>query len=286
MTKQNGMTEQEVKDEFLKIRDQYKSQSRKRGFNALVYGDFGTGKTRLLHTAPKPVLVHSFDPGGSVTLREWIDKGEVLVDDRFETEDASDPSAYKKWEKEFNRLREMNFFENIGTYCIDSLTTMSESLMNAVMQGNKKNTPRNSQVRTYVPQLQDYQVQQYTIRDFLNIMCGLPCNFICTGHIDRSTDEVTGKVIATPMITGKLAQKIPMLFDEVYVADYKSTSQGAQYFLRTQPSGMYKARSRLAASYDLKPEEEPDISAILEKCNYESPDKNLYLGEKQNEQQT
>ena len=57
MSENEQTKQQEIKDEFLKIRDRYKNQSKKRGFNALIYGDFGTGKTHLLHTAPKPVLV-------------------------------------------------------------------------------------------------------------------------------------------------------------------------------------------------------------------------------------
>ena len=77
-----------------------------------------------------------------------------------------------------------------------------------------------------------------------------------------------------------------MLFDEVYVADYKDTSRGPEYYLMTKPSGMFKARSRLAASHDLKAKEEPNISKILEKCNYESPDKNLYLGEEEKTENT
>lgn len=266
-----------VEDEFLKIRDRYKEESSKRGFNALVYGDFGTGKTYSLHTAPKPVLVHSFDPGGSRTLREWVGKGEVLVDDRFEREEPGDPQAYREWEEEFARLRNIGFFNHVGTYVIDSLTTMSEALMNAVMKGNKKQKSRNQEIETYIPQLNDYQVQQYTIRDFLNIMCGLPCNFICTGHIDRSKDEVSGKMISTPMITGKLAQKIPMLFDEVYVTQTKQTSEGTEYYFLTESDGLYQARSRLAASGKIKKNERPDFKYILDKVNFDYIERDLHL---------
>lgn len=283
---------QKIKDEFLKIRNRYKEQSRKRGFNALIYGDFGTGKTYMLHTAPKPVFVHSFDPGGSVTLRKWIDKGEVIVDSSFESDETDNPkepqNAYVRWEKEFNRLREMNFFDNVGTYCIDSLTTMGESLMRGIMERatskkSGKRSPYHKEIPTFIPEIQDYNVQQLTMRDYLNVCCGLPCNFICTGHIDKKQDQVTGGFISTVMVSGKAAQKIPLLFDEVYIADYKSLSSGPEYFLRMSPEGMYKARSRLAATYDLDRKEKPDISYILNKCNYESPDKNLYLDEEKTE---
>lgn len=276
-SKQDDMS---TKDRFLQIREQYKEASKKKGFNALIYGDFGTGKTYLLSTAPKPVLVHAFDPGGPMTLRKWIESGEVLVKE-FIPEEGEEQDAYIRWEKEFQQLRKEGFFENIGTYCVDSLTTMSESLMEAIMVRGEtkkgKRKPYHEDLQTFTPQLQDYQVQQYTLRDVLNLCCGLPCNFICTGHIDRSKDEVSGEIIATPMITGKFAQKIPMLFDEVYITKTKETRGGLQYKLLTQSTGIYRARSRLAASYDISKHEEPNIKQILKKCNYEYEDKPLFL---------
>ncbi len=269
--------------EFLRIRDQYKQSSEKSGFNALIYGDFGTGKTFLLSTCPKPVLVHSFDPGGPLTLRKWVESGEVMVEE-FLPDVEGKVDAYVKWEKRFNQLRKDGFFDHIGTYCIDSLTTMSEALMAAIMARgfSKKEGPRkpyHEDIPTYVPQIQDYMIQQFTLRDLLMVCCGLPCNFIATGHIDRAQDEVSGKIIATPMISGKYAQKIPLLFDEVYVTDVKESSRGLEYRLLTESTGMYRARSRLAASYNLKKYEEPVIKDILKKCNYAHEDKPLFLEE-------
>ena len=270
----------EVKDEFLKIRDRYKEQSKKQGFNALIYGDFGTGKTYMLSTAPKPVLVHAFDPGGALTLRKWTEKGEVLVED-FVVGDGDGVDSYVAWEKRFAELRKIGFFDHVGTYVIDSLTTMSEALMNAIMaRGSTSKGPRkpyHKEIQTYIPQIQDYLVQQYTLRDLLMVCCGLPCNFICTGHIDRSQDEVSGKIIATPMISGKFAQKIPLLFDEVYVTDVKESSRGNEYRLLTESTGIYRSRSRLAASYDIKQYEDQNIKKILEKCNYPYKDKQLFM---------
>lgn len=284
-TQQSSNNELDVKDEFFQIRDRYKEQSKRRGTNFLIYGDFGSGKTRLLHTCPQPILVHSFDPGGSVTLRKWIREGSVLVDSRFEREEdeRGDPKAYKDWEDEFNRLRKLGFFDHVGTYAIDSVTTMSESLMNAIMSRNNKQKPFAHDMKTYIPQQRDYLVQQYTLRDVLNICTGLPCNFVCIGHIDRSQDEVTGQTIATPMITGKFAQKVPMLFDEVYVTDTKLTSGGPEYRLLTQSTSIYRVRSRLAEGGDLDMYEQPDIKQIMDKTNTPYEDKPLF---KTQEQQT
>jgi hypothetical protein len=273
---EQAKTQDAIKDEFLRIREQYAEASKKKGFNALIYGDFGTGKTYSLSTAPKPVLVHSFDPGGPVTLKKWIDEGTVYAEE-FIPDPDNPQDAYIRWEKEFNRLRKMGFFEHIGTYAIDSLTTMSEAMMDAITvraESKKgKREPFHREIPTFVPELQDYLVQQYTLKDILNVCCGLPCNFICIGHIDQKQDEVTGRLISTPMITGKQAQKIPLLFDEVYVADVKETSKGLEYRFLTQTKGIFRARSRLAASYNLELYEPQDIRKILKKCNFEYEDR-------------
>lgn len=267
--------QQTTKEKFDSIRNMYKKRSEQTGLNILLYGDFGTGKTYSLHTLPKPVYIHSFDPGGSVTLRKWVDSGEVIVDSRFETDDRNNPEAYRAWEKEFNELRGSGFFEEVGTYVIDSLTTFSSCLMAAAMSGNKDQKPRNSKVRTFIPQLQDYQIQMYTIEDVLKICTGLPCNFVCTAHIQRNTDEVTGAIISSVMITGKLSQKLPLLFDEVYVTDYKNTSKGPEYFFQIRPTGMHKTRSRIAANADFDATEPQNFSELFRKGGIKFEDKPL-----------
>ncbi len=257
----------DIRDEFLKVRERYAEDSRTRAFNALIYGRPGTGKTFSLRSAVKPVLIHSFDPGGSLCLRQWIDKGEILVDSRFEKEDAKSPSSYEEWEQEFNRLRTSSFFDHIGTYVIDSVTTWSESLMNSIL---KKRGHLDE-----VPQIKEYLIQMFTIRDVMKICTGLPCNFIAIAHLDFIKDEESGRAVTGPMVTGKMSEKLPLLFDEVYVALAKEKPSGIEYSFLTENSGYYLARSRLSEGTKLKRYEEPDIRAILHKTGFPVQDKPL-----------
>lgn len=255
-------------DDYLKdVRDIYAADSITKMFNSLVYGDFGTGKTYSLRTAPKPVLIHSFDPGGTRSVKTLIDKGEILADTRFEDEDAQNPTAYRLWEDTFDALRATDFFNHIGTYVLDSVTTWTESIMNAILKAER----RNGQP----PQIQDYQAQMGTIRDAIKVMTGLPCNFIATGHIDTMKDDVTGRIVTGPMVTGKMKAKMPLLFDEIYVSLASRTSSGIEYYFLTQNDGRYKARSRLAEEGQLELQESQDWKQILRKTGYQYENKPL-----------
>ena len=255
----------DIKSEVQKIREMYKTSSQNSSFNAIVYGDIGTGKTNLLRTCRFPVLIHSFDPGGTKTIRDCIDSGDVIADTRFEDEDSNKPSAYREWEKEFDRLRGTDFFKSIGTYVIDSATTWSDAMMNEILKKNG----RSGQI----PQIQDYLVQQNTVRDTMKCFTNLPCDCILTGHIQMDKDEVTGRMMSSIMIAGKSSIKMPLLFDEIYVAISKSTSKGVEYSLLTRNDGVYKARTRLGRNNVLEAYEEPNIKKILDKTGMDSKDK-------------
>lgn len=244
--------------ELQKLQTTYTDDGKNKTFNAIVYGDIGTGKTRLLETCPGPVLVHSFDPGGTLTLRKSIEAGHVYVDTRFEKEDAKLPSAYRLWEAEFDRLRKSDFFESIGTYAVDSATTLMDALMNEILKraGRAGGTP----------QKMDWMVQMNCMRDIMKLFTTLPCNCILIAHVDNDKDEATGKMFNYPMMTGKLKRKVPLLFDEIYAAQSKATSKGTEYSLLTQNDGLWQARTRIGRDGIFEKYEVPDIRLLLKKA--------------------
>jgi|TARA_R100000093_G_scaffold18960_5_gene11047 hypothetical protein len=259
-----------ILSEFKNIRDNYNKSRAKDYFNSLIYGYMGTGKTTILGTARKPVLIHSFDPGGEKVLVDQIKKGEVMVNSSFQHEDAKRPTTYRSWEKEFDRLRHMEgFFESIGTYALDSVTTWSEALMNAILKSNGR--------AAGIPQMQDYLVQINTLRDAIKLITSIPCDVILTGHVDSEKDEVTGRLTTGVMITGKLKEKLPLLMDEVYMATSKESSKGVEYSILTRNTGLYKARTRLGRNKIFDTYEEPNIKALLRKAGIDDSDKSLLI---------
>ncbi len=256
----------DMKNEAEMLQKLYQEDVRNQAFNAIIYGDIGTGKTHLLRTCRRPILIHSFDPGGLKTLRN--DPGfmkDILPDSRYEKEDAKKPSCYVAWEKEFDRLRKEDFFTQVGTYVIDSATTWADALMNEVLKraGRTAGTP----------QQMDWMVQMNTIRDAMKIFTSLPCDCILTAHVDYQKDEATGRMLGAPLLTGKLKQKIPLLFDEIYVTVAKETSTGTQYSLLTKATGLLQARTRLGTGGLFDTYEKPDIKYLLAKAGLDASDK-------------
>jgi len=268
-----------AKEKFAQISERYKNTAQNTTFNALIYGDFGTGKTSLLKTCPKPVYIHSFDPGGTKSIRREIEKGDIIADTSFEFSEKADAlSLYKEWDREFREMKNNGIFNHIGTFVIDSGTMLNKILLEVASSVNSKNTPISG-LNIRVAFLQDYRVQMVALEMIVKECTGLPCHFIMTGHVDRQKDETTGSFVNGPMLTGKHTQEIPLLFDEVYVAGNKQTSKGQEYYLITQNEGAFKARSRLAGMYPLDRREPQDIKALLKKCDFTYEDKENVLTE-------
>ena len=256
-----------LKTELEKLRTMYASDVKQRTFNLLLLGESGTGKTFLARTCPGPVFIDSFDPGGTKGLIKEINSGKIYVDTRWESEDPKKPSAFRAWEAEFTNRCKNNFFAGIGTYILDSCTTWSDAIMNSILQkaGIPGEAPRFTK---------DYGPQKIIIRNMLQRMLDLPCNFILTGHVDAQKDEVTGKIQKRFLTTGKGVVTIPLLFDEIYVTTTKETSKGVTYQLLTKRTNTYLAATRVGRDV-FETYEEPDIKKLLEKAGLPCEDKEV-----------
>jgi len=266
------MTEEKflkVQKEVQELQQMYASDPKTESFNALVLGESGAGKSFLLRTARKPVHVDIFDPGGATNLIDLVKRGEIVVDDRWSKEDPLSPRAFRDWEVEMKRRIKEGYFDYFATYALDSSTTWSDAIMNQILktEGLAGQPPRWAH---------DYVPQKVKIQNWIKIMLQIPCDFILTGHLEASKDEVSGRVSYRFMTTGKASVTIPLLFDEIYVMDPKSTSSGTEYRVLTQSTGMHIARSRLAREGLLKQYEEPNIKKILAKCGFGTKDKQLF----------
>ena len=246
----------ELKGEMERLRKMYTADISQGTFNALILGRIGVGKTTLVETARKPVLIHSFDPGGTKGMKKAIERGDVIVDTRFEKESAKHPLAYKDWESTFESYRANDIFKGIGTYVIDSFTTWIDALKNEVA---KRKGRADS-----VLQIQDWLVVGNQVRDVIKLATALPCDFILTGHLFLEKEEETGKIFAMFKSLPSLRIAVPMLFDEIYVLTAEDTSNEIKRSLLTQSTGKYLARTRIGRDI-FNVREEPDISKMLKK---------------------
>ena len=249
------------------IRKGYLEDYIERGTNFLIYGHTGTGKTHCLRTARRPLLVHSFDPGGVKSIRSLLKdpKSGCYADTRFEVEDAKNPTAWNQWERAITDLEREGIPETLGTYAIDSGTLWSEAMMNTIVHMKGRTNG--------IPQLQDYMVQMLTIRDTMKKLSGWPCDVVLTGHIDIEKDDVSGKLFTSVLMTGKLKVRIPLLFDEIYITMCQETSKGPEHTFLTCPDGQYFGRTRLGEDGMFEPYEKPDIKYLLDKAGEDASDK-------------
>jgi hypothetical protein len=242
-----------------KLRTMYKEDKTQTSFNCLVLGEMGTGKTHLLQTCRRPIHVDSFDPGGTKHLTKGISEGWIIVDTRYEQEDPLKPTVAQLWQKEMERRFNMNYFDHIGTYALDSMTLWSEALMNDVLRkaGIAGQTPRFTH---------DYMPTKTLIRNFIMQMLKLPCDFVLTGHIRPDKDEVAGSIRMRLVTIGDLDAKLPALFDEVWITTAKDGSKGPDYSILTSPRGLYRDVRTRMGSGKFDQYEKPDVSYLLQKA--------------------
>lgn len=263
------MTILEAKKTAAELQELYKNDPRQSSFNLLLLGSYGSGKTFITRTARKPVHIDSFDPVGTTGLDEYIARGEIIVDARYEGENREEPWAYTEWKENYRERFRQGYFNHIGTYVLDSSTMWAESIMNWHLA--KESRPGKAPRFT-----KDYTPQKIEILNILQTLLDLPCDFILTGHLEKDKDEDTGTITYEYLTVGKAALIIPIKFSEIWVMLPEEGHSGTSYRILTQSSGMYHAASRLAKDGLLDMYEEPDIKAILEKVGRDSSDKPLF----------
>lgn len=185
----------------------------------LFYGGSGSGKTAFCRDLPRPILVHLFDPDGAKPLIEmnttdginlW-ETGNLIVED-FSDEDLNDPKQYEAWRKRFDELRGTSkFFNNVGTFVLDSATTLGMAIWAQVLKLRKKNTNVMAEVDLdeFTPAK---NVMMRAIRDILS----LPCNVVIIAHEAVQEDKQLGTITRTPAFIGNQRITVPLLFSEVW----------------------------------------------------------------------
>lgn len=263
----------DAKSELKRVRDYYSTDPLQTRFSAIITGETNAGKTFILRTARFPIHIDSFDPGGTKCLKELIDSGDVIADTQWETEDPFDPAVYAEWKKTNEIRLKTHYFDQFGTYCIDSLTTFAQAAMN--FQLKLKNRAGEA------PQHRiDYNPQKVEIENRIRALMNLPCDFIITGHLRemrdlKSVDKQSGirfeEVRYRLHITGQAVITIPLLFDELYVIVGKGNPPRREMLIDSL--GEYVARSRLKGDGKLDGIESPDIKALLKKVGLNWEDK-------------
>lgn len=213
------------------------SREAKPGSNrVLVVGPVGVGKTTQFVTLPGRKFMYVFDPNAVASLEgcdvDYIPfvpdvddldlsvktlkrEGDKIIGDRARKK--IEPTTYLEWEEDFEKRLEAGFFDTYDWIGVDSLTTLSEIVMDRVLHLNKRLGKH--------PEQPDYTAEMNTIKNIFRVLTNLSCNLYCTAHTELQKDDTSGKTYAQLLMTGRNRVRIPMRFTQIYALEVDAASK-------------------------------------------------------------
>jgi phage nucleotide-binding protein len=206
------------------------------GVKLLVYGQAGAGKTSLIRTLPKPVVLSA--EGGLLSIQD-ADIPFIEITSMEELQEA------------YMWCRDSEEAKDFETIALDSISEVAEVVLNHELKNNKDGRAAYGELNTQMTGL---------IRAFRD----LPSKHVYfSAKLEKSQDEM-GKLLYNPSMPGKsLTQSLPYFFDEVLALRVERDSDGVnQRAIMCDTDGLWLAKDR---SGKLEPWEAPDLGEIIRK---------------------
>ena len=196
----------------------------------LMLGETGSGKTTQFLTLPGKKFIYLFDPNAILSLRGHDVDYEEFLPDRINlsvkslSKDKGDKTTnytsdlFVQWEKDFDEKIKSGFFDKYDVIGMDSATTFLDLIMDRVLTINGRYGSW--------PQQDDYGPQMVVFTNVCRTLMGMGKTIYMTGHIEAKQDELTKRIFRKPMMTGRLATKIPLLFSDIFVCEVENDGQG------------------------------------------------------------
>ena len=238
------------------------TESTTKSFNAWVYGPPASGKTSLLRTCRKPVLLDMFDPFGHKTqlLADDIAKGNILV--RYYGHDRwHSPEAFSRWTAEYEMAKQQHLFDHVATYCLDSLTSFQRYMSYHIARKNGKGKSDGTL------SLADYKIQLYQMMDYITDIMALPCDVLVMAHIQIEMDTFANETHTYVSLPPSQRVEVPTAFMEKWITRVVN----GKHWLQVKPDGKYMAETRIGANV-FQTMEEPDVKKLLAKAGYRTDD--------------
>ncbi len=212
------------------------------GVKCVVYGAPGSGKTPLINTAPRPLLL-ACEPGllsmRNSTVPTYQGYTVKAIDDFFE------------WF--FNSAETKNF----DTICIDSVTQMADIYLQGALTGKSKSGNKVHGKVAYGEMATETMKQlrglYYSIQKHTYLIA------------KEAATEDNGVTMRRPYMQGKqLPVEFPHLFDEIlHLGIHNVPGVGQVKSLQCNASIDTLARDRTGMLAEF---EQPDFSALVKKC--------------------
>lgn len=209
----------------------------------LLVGDGGSHKTFFTGTCPKP-YIFDFDAGTAILRHNQEAEFDLFKDFPKGSKMINPEKGYyergKAWPAFLKKINEIGEKMEKGTspystISLDSLTTLSDICMNYVLVSDGHQGS---------PQIQHWGSQIQLLQAVMDQFSSWEVIKVVTAHIQRNTNEVNQQIEMLPLVTGKLAGKVGIYFDEVYYCGAKADDRAEfkrKWSVTTAPTGMYKA---------------------------------------------
>ncbi len=238
----------------------------------LVFGHIKIGKTWGACTFPRPVMF-DFDNGAATARNpDFVKKYgqrwmffETFVDTKVDARGVvKQHTAYDlacmffdEWMKPKGRWTSEGKSYEVGrdmfdTFIIDSGTTLStvasnKGIMVLGAEGLSKTYKSAQASGIVIPKMQDFGAERSLVEQFIRMVKDSGKNVVLLAH-EKEIYEGEGNdaklVEIVPLFTGQSAQRVPLMFDEVYNLRAKMQGPNVVRYLQTQPDGLRKCGSR------------------------------------------
>jgi hypothetical protein len=215
----------------------------------LLWGPSGTGKTKLSGSFPNP---HFIDLDNGMSTLAGSNINYITLSDKLTTDEdfiaickanKKDPD---KMCKSVGYVKTMFLLEHWAntltsndTVIVDSLTILNNGALDYVLKLAGVATAR----------IQDYGAAQKLLEDVFEQINDVKCNVIVIAHQQFVKDDESGFISWLPDTIGKLANRIPIYFDEVWLTGTERSKEDKNkqdYYIETRPTRRTTAKSRLS----------------------------------------
>ncbi len=204
-------------------------------------GSGGCGKTTGFASLPGKKFLYAFDPHALNSLRgQDIDYEEFVAEhmdldavtlkkdtrDRFSK--APEPKTYVAFEEHIEEAIKEGFFDQYDAVGFDSLSSLQDIVMDRIMHLNGRFGKW--------PEQADYTATINTVVKIVRTLVAQKKLVYITGHIEYKQEEASGKMMNTLALIGRLRNRLPLMFSEIWHFYADSDKDGKPHFyIRTTP---------------------------------------------------